>query len=354
MATGVLILGVGCGTKSLGNFLACTKSYECVLLFGKATDSYDTEGKVVAKKAYEHITKGMVEEALVKFRGSLMQRPPIFSALRINGKRLYEYAREGKELPHEIEERPVEVHKLEIMEWMEGGTHKYHWPEAQADQTEKKFADKVLHLDAEFTPEPQVAPAEKNSETAAVAGTEVASPGEKRKRDDETVSGTVEPEGPPSPKRARADDEPVVSGALPATLPAEDAPKPSMEREPCPAPACRLRITCGGGFYVRSLCHDLGAEVGSLGTMAELVRTRQGDFELGKNVFEYGDLANGEESWAPQVTQMLTEWSEKDAAGLNKVVPPVAESASRVRDEETTGKKKQESKPTVRRNSSSE
>ena len=102
LATGVLILGIGSGTKSLPQFLGCTKSYECTVLFGKATDTYDTEGKVVARKGYEHITKDMVEQALAKFRGKIMQKPPIFSALKVNGKKLYEYAREGKEVPIEI------------------------------------------------------------------------------------------------------------------------------------------------------------------------------------------------------------------------------------------------------------
>jgi tRNA pseudouridine55 synthase len=82
-------------------------------------------------------------------------------------------------------------------------------------------------------------------------------------------------------------------------------------------------MTVTSGFYVRSLCHDLGAAVGSLGCMAALVRSRQGDFELGKNVFEYADLAQGEEHWAPKVRQMLDDWTEERAAA-------VAESASKV------------------------
>ena len=49
----------------------------------------------------------MVEESLEQFRGKIMQRPPLYSALRMDGKRLYEYAREGKDVPREIEQRPV-------------------------------------------------------------------------------------------------------------------------------------------------------------------------------------------------------------------------------------------------------
>ncbi|KAM0722357.1 hypothetical protein Q7P37_001798 [Cladosporium fusiforme] len=299
MATGVLILGVGSGTKSLSDFLGCTKSYEAVLLFGKATDSYDSVGKIVAHKAYDHITKEKVEEALAQFKGKIMQKPPIFSALKVNGKKLYEYAREGKEVPVKIEERPVETEVLEMTEWMEGGTHEYHWPEVEAEQSEKDLADKVLHLDGDKTPDADATKSAEGEDTAA---------GEKRKREEETVGGTVEPEGVPEPKRSKAEGEPEATGALPEQTSSEEAPK---KREPCPAPACRLRMTVTSGFYVRSLCHDLGAAVGSLGLMAALVRTRQGDFELGKNVLEYEDLAKGEDEWAPKVQKMLDDWVPK-------------------------------------------
>ncbi|OQO14378.1 hypothetical protein B0A48_01254 [Cryoendolithus antarcticus] len=300
LATGVLILGVGSGTKSLGNFLACTKSYEAVLLFGRATDSYDTEGKVVAKKGFEHVTRESVEEAMGKFRGKIMQRPPIFSAIRIQGKRLYEYAREGKEVPVEIEERPVEVEKLEMVEWMEGGTHEYHWPEAEAGREEKVFADKILHFGTEITPEPEV----------TAAG--VVETGEKRKRevvDDDEGFDEDAAQSPKRPKSSPATEAPPQSS--PAT-----APQP-----PCAAPACRIRMTVTSGFYVRSLCHDLGLAVGSLGIMASLIRSRQGDFELGKNVFEYSELAKGETFWGPQVEGMLEEWTTELAEAVAQAAP---------------------------------
>ena len=287
MATGVLILGVGSGTKSLGGFLECTKSYEAVILFGAATDTYDAVGKVVAKKSYDHVTKGMVEEALNKFRGKIMQRPPIFSALKVQGKPLYQYAREGKEVPVEIEERPVEVHSLEMVEWMDGGTHSYDWPDEEAAEEEKVVVDKVLHLDADT--------------------------GTKRKREDD---GVAEVEDQSASKRTKS--SPVPKPA--ETSETNDSAAPSTHHSPkhkslCPAPACRLRMTVTSGFYVRSLAHDLGAAVNSLSLMSSLVRTRQGDFELGKNVLEYSDLAKGEDEWAPKVGSMLAEWNEKDGIG---------------------------------------
>ncbi|KAF7194614.1 tRNA pseudouridine synthase 4 [Pseudocercospora fuligena] len=349
MATGVLILGVGAGTKELGHFSTeCTKSYETVVLFGAATDTYDTEGKIVGRKAHQHITKDQVEQALAQFRGKGMQKPPIFSALRVQGKRLYEYAREGKPLPdgYEIEERSVEVSELEMMEWYPGGTHQWHWPDREADTSEKKLAEQALHIE---------------SDAAAIAANGDSSA--KRKRDEHTEDGAPTE---PSPKRSKADAEiasaPAGSNPMPATIkrlstaeggqpdtevtqpPKDDAqpatsdtplttkpsevdieaePKSKPESEPqstattqiqpCPAPAVRLRMTVTSGFYVRSLCHDLGAAVGSLAMMSELSRTRQSDFDLKSNVLQYEDLKQGEEVWGPKVQKLLEEWQARKA-----------------------------------------
>ncbi|KAK0264212.1 hypothetical protein B0A54_06179 [Friedmanniomyces endolithicus] len=317
LATGVLILGVGSGTKSLNRFLTCTKSYDTVVLFGAATDTYDTEGKVVARKPYAHITREKVEQALEKFRGEIMQRPPIFSALRVQGKRLYEYAREGKEVPVEIQERPVTVENLELAEWMEGGSHEWKWPVHDADKEVKGVVQKVLHFGG----------ATGVASTAQEGGTT----GKRKLEDegDETVNGTVtDSQVPPSPKRVKSSPVPVASGGLPendvlteTTIPAAESSEPvtSTSKPPksttelCPAPAVRLRMTVTSGFYVRSLAHDLGAAVDSLGIMVNLVRTRQGDFELGTNVLEYTELAEGEQVWGPRVSAMLKDWQGKEA-----------------------------------------
>lgn len=336
MATGVLILGVGSGTKSLNSFLECTKSYECVVLFGAATDSYDAVGKIVARKDYSHITKEIVEEALGKFRGRIMQKPPIFSALKVNGKKMYEYAREGKELPIEIVERPVEVKELEMVEWMDGETHGFGWPVEEAEKKEKEVVDKVLKLEDE------------GADTGL---------GAKRKREEgDDASGPVEQKGIlPSPKRVKSSPEPTMSGALPgdndnadSALKGEStqtAPQPTPT--PCPAPACRLRMTVTSGFYVRSLAHDLGAAVGSLALMSSLVRSRQGDFTLGENVLDYDDLEKGEEVWGRQVEIALMDWESKAGERENAQRPssearagPWKGGGSGGRSEEGQGKKR--------------
>ena len=311
MATGVLIMGVGKGTKRLQSFLECTKTYEATVLFGAATDTYDSLGKVLRRAKYTHVTREGVEHALQRFKGKIMQKPPIYSALRIQGKRLYEYAREGKEVPKEIEERPVEVKEIEIVEWMEGGSHKHKWPSEEAEEEAKDLAEKVLHLDEVTAPSESVDPTPANEA--------------KRKHPlDDCEDNAI------SNKKAKLEEQDVdpmtlMSGGLQAPdqpLPTQtetaacishinDSPNrqasPTQDKGP---PAVKLRMTVTSGFYVRSLSHDLGEAVGSLACMTELVRTRQENFELGKNVLEYGELEKGEEIWAPQVERLLKLWEE--------------------------------------------
>ena len=313
MATGVLIIGIGKGTKQLKQFLECTKAYETTLLFGAATDTYDVWGKVLSKADYGHITRELVEKALAKFKGRIMQRPPIYSALWMDGKRLYEYAREGKELPKEIEQRPVNVESIEIVDWLEGGSHSFRWPGEEAEPEAKEVAERVLHLQNKAADIPV------SQNTTNEISLHQGSGEHKRKRNvDEADDHVLEQR--PSVKRQFEDPEIVMSGGLPNSPDSDtggagtEAPDEVNDATPTDTPpAVRIRMTVTSGFYVRSLCHDLGKEVGSLGIMAELVRTRQGDFELNTNVLEYEDLNRGEDVWGPKVKRMLEEWTAKSS-----------------------------------------
>ncbi|KAL1302954.1 hypothetical protein AAFC00_003272 [Neodothiora populina] len=340
MATGVLIVGVGNGTKSLQGFLDGTKTYEAVLLFGAATDTYDFEGKIVKRAPTEHITKAAFEEALAKFRGLIMQRPPIFSALRVNGKRLYEYAREGKEVPVEIRERPVEVSELECLEWMEPGTHNYHYPDREAEPEEKEVADKLMKVEGGETTK------ETTTETTSAEQQEL-----KRKREDgdEEAAGETTDTTAPT-KRAKQDSDTTTDKVSAATT---TEPEPTqVAKPPCPAPAARIRMTVSSGFYVRSLCHDLGIALNSLAFMSSLSRTRQSMFELNKNVLEYEDLAKGEDLWGPKVVDMLAKWNDEFPQGYDRQkVPAKRQNGSQPRKERDN---KDQQRERVRNSSSPE
>ncbi|KAH0583790.1 putative tRNA pseudouridine synthase 4 [Termitomyces sp. J132] len=143
LADGVLVVGVGKATKKLSDFLDCTKEYRTTCLLGCETDTYDSEGARVRTAPWQHVTREKVESNLVQFCGEIQQTPPIFSALKMDGRPLYEYARKGIPLPRPIEPRKVIVHSLELIEWL-GTDHPYRWPEKVFSKEEKKAMEIAL------------------------------------------------------------------------------------------------------------------------------------------------------------------------------------------------------------------
>ena len=115
LATGLLILCTGKMTKQIDNYQAKEKEYSGTLVLGKTTPSVDLETEFDAEFPTEHITTEVIESALEQFKGNILQIPPIYSAIQVNGKRLYELARKGiKDSEIEIKSREVEVSKFEI------------------------------------------------------------------------------------------------------------------------------------------------------------------------------------------------------------------------------------------------
>ena len=111
-ATGLLVLCINKATKALQFIQADEKEYICELYLGKSTDTYDASGKVVETKPFTTIEH--LEESLNKFKGTISQLPPIYSAIKVNGKKLYEYARKNQEV--EIKPREVEIKELELLD----------------------------------------------------------------------------------------------------------------------------------------------------------------------------------------------------------------------------------------------
>lgn len=321
LATGVLITGVGKGTKMLQNFLECTKTYEAVILFGTSTDSYDRVGKVLRRAPYEHITKEAVEESLNKFRGKITQLPPLFSALKMNGKPLYEYAREGKPLPRQIERREVEVLELELVEWMEGDTHDHKAPDEEAGPAEINLATSMWEQEGAL---PAGIRADKDSTPEEFEN-------RKRKlaeRHDDLVTDR------PASKQQKVsgpEQDATMSGGLGEHASEIVDEQPKIKGPP----AAKIRMSVTSGFYVRSLCHDIGIEVGSGALMAELERTRQEKFEVGKNCLEYQDLMKGESVWGPKVEAMLEEWEVRNGGKASGESIYAAAASGGVRSEVT-------------------
>jgi len=143
LADGVLVIGIGKGTKRLTEFLDCVKEYRTTCLLGCETDSYDSEGAQVRVAPWKHVTQEAVQAALPEFRGEIMQAPPIFSALKMDGLPLYEYARSGTPLPRPIEKRKVTIHSLELIEW-KGSEHQFRYPEKKFTEDQKKSGRESL------------------------------------------------------------------------------------------------------------------------------------------------------------------------------------------------------------------
>lgn len=114
MATGVLVISIGKGTKTSDYILSSDKVYEAKIKLGVLTDSYDITGKILEEEDV-CFTDEDIKDALIKFTGKISQRPPIYSALKVKGKKLYEYAREGKDV--EIKKRDVEIYKIELLDF---------------------------------------------------------------------------------------------------------------------------------------------------------------------------------------------------------------------------------------------
>ncbi len=115
MATGVLPILVGETTKLSKYLVEHKKTYIAVLKLGTCTDTGDSEGEIIEEKKVdiENLTKDKVEFVLNEFLGKQIQTPPIYSAIKINGKKLYEYARNGMEV--EIPKREIEIYNIKLI-----------------------------------------------------------------------------------------------------------------------------------------------------------------------------------------------------------------------------------------------
>lgn len=113
LATGVLLICTGKATRRIEELQAGEKEYEATVELGATTPSFDLETEVDATYPTEHITAELAQQALKSFEGNIMQVPPLFSAVKVDGKRAYKYARKGKEL--ELAAKPITIREIEFL-----------------------------------------------------------------------------------------------------------------------------------------------------------------------------------------------------------------------------------------------
>lgn len=288
LASGVVVVGVGEGTKKLTSFLTdCTKTYEAVAMFGVSTDTYDSTGKILEHGETSNLTVDVIKETIKsKFSGEILQFPPVYSALKMNGKPLYEYAREGLPLPKPIEPRKVTVNFFEVAS-----------PDFDWEQTEYSLP--------------------------------AAGPASDEERELILQQGQAMMNSVATVDLSKLTSSVVSSGKN------NDLEVPSDNKK---YPTLKLRFSVSSGTYIRSLIHDLAKAVGSTAHMTKLVRVQQGPFELSKNVFEFNDIVKNlpDTEWVPLVEAMVSQGPNVTIDELKKsVAEKKALSQEQVAKEET-------------------
>jgi len=116
-ATGVLPIALSKATRLL-QFLPQDKAYHATIRLGVTTTTDDTQGEVISSQAADHVTLDTVRSALEQFQGKIQQVPPNYSAIQVQGKRLYEMARSGEKI--QVQARSVEVYNIDVLAWRPG------------------------------------------------------------------------------------------------------------------------------------------------------------------------------------------------------------------------------------------
>ncbi|MDE5675366.1 MAG: tRNA pseudouridine(55) synthase TruB [Muribaculaceae bacterium] len=115
LATGVLIVCTGRATRKIEELQNGDKEYVATLHLGATTPSFDLETEIDSHYPWEHITRKLVEDTLPDFTGKIMQVPPVFSAVKVDGKRAYNLARKGKEVV--LKAKPLEIKEMELLDF---------------------------------------------------------------------------------------------------------------------------------------------------------------------------------------------------------------------------------------------
>lgn len=115
LATGVLIICTGKATRRIEALQQGRKEYIATMRLGATTPSFDLEKEIDATYPYEHVTRDLILETLPQFTGKIMQVPPVFSAVKVDGKRAYLHARKGHDV--ELAAKPLEIDEFELLDF---------------------------------------------------------------------------------------------------------------------------------------------------------------------------------------------------------------------------------------------
>lgn len=270
LASGILVIGIGTGTKKLAEYLSGTvKVYESESLFGVSTTSGDQEGELLSRNSVKHLKMEDLKKVEEKFVGSLKQTPPIYAALKMDGKPLHEYAREGKPLPRAIEPRQVTVYDLQVMDDSLTKNHNY----------------------------PLIRPSREVLETLQKLNTSM-------------LGDTLYFSKEYSEGQGWESEEARVEG--PIFLKEEESKEIEEQGDNYRAPLLHFKAKVSSGTYIRSLISDIGKAMMSSCYMVKLIRVQQKDWSLeSQNVFQLSDFTEkNEKVWSKVLSLVLEKGSQ--------------------------------------------
>ncbi len=267
LASGVLVIGIGRGTSKLQSYLEGDKQYTAMVELGYETTTLDAEGDIVKTMDWEHVTSidSIRDTVVPKFTGKIQQVPPLYSAIRVDGKRLYEIARNGDEKDAqdvEIPMRDVEVYKVGVEKTLSESVIKSGVVDGKKYKEEvKKIEDAAAAAAAEkaaAAPLEDIAQESNDEEASTTAG--------KKKKKKKRRGGNKKR----TEKKKYFDESTVPTVQSDSSTGATSFELPNFT----------LNVSCGGGTYIRSIVRDIGYEMDTVATMTGLVRTKQGPFLL--------------------------------------------------------------------------
>lgn len=239
------MVGMGTGCKKLHNMSGSSKVYIAEARLGYSSTTLDSTGSLVDQKPTDHITKERLLDSLQAFKGEISQTPPLYSALNMDGKRLYDYAREGIPLPREIPSRKVQIHGLDLLSYPDEVT--------VPDPCLQAFG---FQLDTD-------------SSEASVGDSPVVN-----SCDNVTLRG----------------DENNIQEEQKSFRPKKfsDPTLTDLTHIPIPPPTIgdnslyfHIRVHCSSGTYIRTLIADIASHLGTVGLMTDLLRVEQSGYRLG-------------------------------------------------------------------------
>lgn len=236
LASGVMIICTGKATKQIDQLQAGTKEYIATLRLGSTTPSFDAEHPVDATFPTSHITREAVMEALEKFKGSIWQVPPVYSACKVEGRRAFDYVRQGEEV--ELKAKELVIDEIELLD---------------------------LHLPAQGIVSPKAEQLLSNVRN----GIDIKEYGRRKQSIEDLGLVPFGKQGSSEEKEMSVDAEAPV----PETAGSEEL---SAEK----VSYLTIRVVCSKGTYIRALARDIGQALQSGAYLIGLRRTRVGDFSV--------------------------------------------------------------------------